>query len=418
MILKQLNEILETKKFSNSVKEMIQDTISEAYDVYSRTNNKKTFFENLVKGLFSVNEFRINTRKQLSKRENVTSHLTDCALGFTTIDRFLVAVVKEQNEKSAIYYEMIHLTQSPTSYQISENYPFSQLLNICLLEGEASYYETDLLDDNQSKKVEILKSPNGEKLALASKDSYPFYSMIYKSLLDIFGEEVMTKWKNIDAADIMPLLKETFEKKFPETPFIVFYQILTKMLVEYFVKVEPSKNSKYQSYIVCEIKKLGVKNLLLKKTNAQYETILSFIKGILQNIEQTNSYLTNEKLMNDSLQQLIKKQKKELEEYQESPEYDIEVGMEWKHEIETVTLDDYKKNLLKELEEYKKELANLVKEKNKLLKDIESQDYFKINAEGYLDDEYRFLFCHNFLSSKLSANALEDFEICTLTKTV
>ena len=240
--------------------------------------------------------------------------------------------------------------------------------------------------------------------------------MIYKSLLDIFGEEVMTKWKNIDAADIMPLLKETFEKKFPETPFIVFYQILTKMLVEYFVKVEPSKNSKYQSYIVCEIKKLGVKNLLLKKTNAQYETILSSIKGILQNIEQTNSYLTNEKLMNDSLQQLIKEQKKELKEYQESPEYDIEVGMEWKHKIETVTLDDYKKNLLKELEEYKKELANLVKEKNKLLKDIESQDYFKINAEGYLDDEYGFLFCHNFLSSKLSANALEDFEICTLTK--
>ncbi len=103
---------------------MIQATISEAYDVYSRPNNKKTFFENLVKGLFSVNEFRINTRKQLSKRENVTSHLTDCALGFTTIDRSLVAVVKEQNEKSTIYHEMIHLTQSPTSYQISENYPF------------------------------------------------------------------------------------------------------------------------------------------------------------------------------------------------------------------------------------------------------------------------------------------------------
>ena len=66
-------------------------------------------------------------------------------------------------------------------------------------------------------------------------------------------------------------------------------------------------------------------------------------------------------------------------------------------------------------DELKKELDRLNQEKNKLLKDIENQEFSKIKAEGYLDDEYGFAFCCNLLY-KFSGNDTENFEIYKLSK--
>ena len=341
--------------------------------------------------------------------------MPDCSLGVTTRDRSLVAVAKEGNEERTIYHEMIHLTQSENSYYFTGNYPFSTLVTLCLREGEASYYDSDLKKDTDGNKIEILSLSNGEELGLESKNSYPFFSMVYESLIDIFGEEIMTKWKNIGPnVDIMPLLKETFEKKFPETPFIVFYQIITKMLVEYFIHKKPTK-PQFKNYISNEIEILGLNNSIYGKIMKKYEIILNSIKEIITNIEQNKSYLKDEKLMKASFERLLEEEQKELNEFKESPEYDSEVGADWQHEIETATLDDYRESLLDELEQLKKELDRLNQEKNKLLKDIENQEFSKIKAEGYLDDEYGFAFCCNLLY-KFSGNDTENFEIYKLSK--
>ena len=324
-------------------------------------------------------------------------------------------MAKEGNEERTIYHEMIHLTQSANSYYFTGNYPFQTLVTLCLIEGEASYYDSDLKKDTDGKKIEILSLSNGEELGLESKNSYPFFSMVYKSLINIFGEEVMAKWKNIGPnVDIMPLLKETFEKKFPETPFIVFYQIITKMLVEYFIHKKSTK-PQFKNYISNEIEILGLNNSIYGKIMKKYEIILNSIQEIIINIEQNKSYLKDEKLMKDSFERLLEEEQKELNEFKESPEYDSEVGANWKHEIETATLDDYRESLLDELEQLKKELDRLNQEKNKLLKDIENQEFSKIKAEGYLDDEYGFAFCCNLLY-KFSSNDTENFEIYKLSK--
>lgn len=415
IILNQLNKMLETKTFSDPVKEKINYVVSKAYDSYSKKEDKKKFFEQLISSLSSANEFRISTRKQLNKRENIASLLSDCSLGVTVMDKSLVAVTKEKNVERTIYHEMIHLTQPENTYHVTGNYPFSTLITFCLREGEASYHDSDLKKDSDGNKIEILSLSNGEELGLESKNSYPFFSMVYESLIDIFGEEIMTKWKNIGPnVDIMPLLKETFEKKFPETPFIVFYQIITKMLVEYFIHKKPTK-PQFKNYISNEIEILGVNNSIYGKIMKKYEIILNSIQEIIINIEQNKSYLKDEKLTKDSFERLLEEEQKELNEFKESPEYDSEVGANWQHEIETATLDDYRESLLDELEQLKKELDRLNQEKNKLLKDIENQEFSKIKAEGYLDDEYGFAFCCNLLY-KFSGNDTENFEIYKLSK--
>ena len=193
IILNQLNKMLETKTFSDPVKEKINYVVSKAYDSYSKKEDKRKFFEQLISSLSSVNEFRISTRKQLNKRENIASILPDCSLGVTVMDKSLVAVAKEGNEERTIYHEMIHLTQSANSYYFTGNYPFQTLVTLCLREGEASYYDSDLKKDTDGNKIEILSLSNGEELGLESKNSYPFFSMVYESLIDIFGEEIMTK---------------------------------------------------------------------------------------------------------------------------------------------------------------------------------------------------------------------------------
>lgn len=81
IILNQLNKMLETKTFSDPVKEKINYVVSKAYDSYSKKEDKRKFFEQLISSLSSVNEFRISTRKQLNKRENIASILSDCSLG-------------------------------------------------------------------------------------------------------------------------------------------------------------------------------------------------------------------------------------------------------------------------------------------------------------------------------------------------
>ena len=415
IILNQLNKMLETKTFSDPVKEKINYVVSKAYDSYSKKEDKRKFFEQLISSLSSVNEFRISARKQLNKRENIASILSDCSLGVTVMDKSLVAVTKEKNVERTIYHEMIHLTQPENTYHVTGNYHFSTLITFCLMEGEASYHDSDLKKDSDGNKIEILSLSNGEELGLESKNSYPFFSMVYESLIDIFGEEIMTKWKNIGPnVDIMPLLKETFEKKFPETPFIVFYQIITKMLVEYFIHKKPTK-PQFKNYISNEIEILGLNNSIYGKIMKKYEIILNSIKEIITNIEQNKSYLKDEKLMKDSFERLLEEEQKELNEFKESPEYDSEVGANWQHEIETATLDDYRESLLDELEQLKKELDRLNQEKNKLLKDIENQEFSKIKAEGYLDDEYGFAFCCNLLY-KFSGNDTENFEIYKLSK--
>lgn len=419
IILNQLNKMLETKTFSDPVKEKINYVVSKAYDSYSKKEDKRKFFEQLISSLSSVNEFRINTRKQLNKRENIASIFDDYTLGVTFRKESLVAVAKEGNEERTIYHEMIHVTQSENSYDLTGNYPFQTLISFCLIEGEASYYDSDLKKDSDRNTIEMLSLLNGEMLKITSKDSYPFYSMFYKSLIGIFGEEVMTKWKNIEPnVDIMPLLKETFEKKFPETPFIVFYQTITKMLVEYFIHKKATK-PQFKNYISNEIEILRTENSIYEKVMKKYEIILNSIQKIITNIEQNKSYLKDEKLMKDSFERSLEEVQKELNEFKESSEYDSEVGADWQHEIETATLDDYRESLLDELEQLKKELDRLNQEKNKLLKFIENQEFTKIKAEGYLDNEYEyeyeFVSCCSLLY-KFSGNDIEDFEICKLSK--
>ena len=131
IILNQLNKMLETKTFSDPVKEKINYVVSKAYDSYSKKEDKRKFFEQLISSLSSVNEFRISARKQLNKRENIASILSDCSLGVTVMDKSLVAVTKEKNVERTIYHEMIHLTQPENTYHVTGNYPFSTLITFC-----------------------------------------------------------------------------------------------------------------------------------------------------------------------------------------------------------------------------------------------------------------------------------------------
>ena len=156
IILNQLNKMLETKTFSDPVKEKINYVVSKAYDSYSKKEDKRKFFEQLISSLSSVNEFRISARKQLNKRENIASILSDCSLGVTVMDKSLVAVTKEKNVERTIYHEMIHLTQPENTYHVTGNYPFSTLITFCLREGEASYHDSDLKKDSDGNKIEIL----------------------------------------------------------------------------------------------------------------------------------------------------------------------------------------------------------------------------------------------------------------------
>lgn len=418
IILDQLNEVLSTKSFSDPVKEKIINTISKAYDSYSKTKKKSQFFEQLIGSLSSVNEFRISTRKQLNKQENIAPHLSNCTLGFVTLDRSLVGIVKEFEEENTIYHEMIHLTQTDTSYYVNEKYPFSKLVSLCFQEGEAAYYDSDLLDPSKGKRQEILSNSEENDLIFSSNSNYPFFSMIYKSFLELFGEDVLEKWKGYKTIDedIIPILKEKFENKFSGTSFINFYYSVTKMIVEYFNKSK-TERPKIKNYIKDEIKELKFENSLFLNNTSTLDKNIQLLKKMIQRVEEIDSCLNDDTILKTTYQNSYLQQQKELEEYRQNPECDSEIADEWQHDIEMFTIADYKTILKKELEDYKNNIGRMVHDKNILVENIKKQqsNYFcRLKYELY-EDKPDFLDCYSFFRI-FCDNQTNDFEIYQLSK--
>ena len=418
IILTKLNKMLETKTFSDPVKEKINCVISKAYDSYSN-GDKKSFFEQLISELSSVDEFRINTRKQLNKRENISPLLSKCTLGFTTIDHSLVVVTKEANEERTIYHEMVHLTQNKNSYYINKKYPFSEMITICLLEGEASYYDIDLKKKDEKSKVEVLKYPEME-FGFGSKQNYPFYSMVYELLLDIFGKDIMKKWKNIGPKDdIMPILEESFEKKSSEFSFHVFYLFLTKLIIEYFNHLEKGELN-FKNYISAEIKKFEFEKIALENKVGEWKQISKNIDDICKKRKQNNDTLQDETLLKVSYKKRVEELKQELKKYEESPEYDREIANDWKHDLEEATIEDYRDYLFEQEEEYKKKIQILKQEEKRLLEiqttEIKTNFFIKLKVEPYIDQKYNFLDYLSFLMTLIQNKELGDYKIVDINK--
>lgn len=412
IILTELNKMLETKTFSDPVKEKINYVVSKAYDSYSKCGDKKSFFEQLTSGLSSVSEFRINTRKQLNKKEYITPFLGKCTLGFAFRNRSLVVVTKEENEERTIYHEMIHLTQSESSYYVNKNYFFSKMITTCLIEGEASYYDVDLKKDDEKENIEILKC-SGEKLGLISNQSYPFYGMFYELLLDIFGKDIMQKWKNIGPNDdIMPILQESFEKKFSQVPFHIFYLLITKLMIEYFNNLN-KEEPLFKNYITSEIERFKQSQMNLE---SEMEDLMKSLKQMLKDMEENNNILQDEKLLKISYEKNLEEAKQELKAYEESSEYDKETANDWKHDIETTTIEDYRDYLLEKTEEYKRKI-----EKEKRLLKVQSEEvktnfFLKLKADSYIDQEYNFLDYYNFLMTLVQSKELKNYRIVNISQ--
>lgn len=392
-ILLETNNMLASRPFSDDVKEKIRNAIVNAYNCYTKTKDKEEHFKDIINSIKEVNTFKVNTRKQLNKIEEISSHLDDCTLGYVSDDRKVVVVVKHNEEERAIYHELIHLTQPENAYYVDEKYPFSKFISKCLLEGEATFYDIDLYDDERLS-YEMVDTFGDVPNFVTSKGNYPFFYLIYRVMIEIFGDDLVEEWRNCKY-DIIPKLKEVFEGKYGRS-FSDFYMCITKMIYQYF------KNNKDYSFLLYDLRHTIYE---IADKNFEFQQNKEKLRDISENFDSFNKELKEYSKLLEDEGELKKSFKQIVESVMKDPGED--------EDLSKLTIENYKKHILSEIKICTEEKARLNIEYEQLGERILEQqtDYYCLMDHNFYDDGSKNSFvCYEAILMVINKN-IEDVKL-------
>lgn len=362
-IIDKLKEILLDKPFSGYVKNQISETIARICILDLNSDELEKYIYDVIEGLKLTRIFEIDCKENLLKSEIISRHLGSNTVGFVTMTKEIVAIVKKGIYEICMSHECAHLSQEYNSYSLPEKYDCSTIFQLAMLEGEACYHESLYMLKYCPTFLHIYNT----KIRLQNHNAiYNKFFELYQDMQNILGKDLLYQWKKNINENFMVNI-EVYMQEHYQCSFAPIYQCWISILYQY-LKLD----SKYKQEIEqTEHNRERNCNQYHDVDDAENncQQILLFREGQLQ---EYISILQSP----DCLKEEYYKKKKEgqigLEEYIKRNGED-DVSKEWEEELNTTTIQDYQRIILNEklqlegdIEGIKNKLANYQKEKDEL----------------------------------------------------
>lgn len=369
-ILLELQEVLKDKDFTNETK----NKIKEVFRMYCTFSSKESICFQIIEGLKKVDMFIVDTRENLVKMPRVKMNLDEHTLGITTCKNDLVAVVKSEQDTVVLFHELAHLTQTKDSYWISSEYPFHQLFQNAMLEGEATYYET-LFAQHMCKDKLMLHGLLYGPISNQTSILYHVLLEFYKDMEFLLGTQLLTKWKQ-DSGNDMMLIASQHVAEVHHLDFKEIYQCWSLLLYHYYSRF----GDEYRQD--CAIRQYAdQKDSHHFLVNDEEEYTL-YMKELIEEmgkcqtrIQEIEKILSTPDNLKEAFQKRIAEEKQEMERYQKKYGND-QTLQEWNEELKQATSEDFKEPLKIELNALKELILNDSKQFQKQMSRLEQCQWY------------------------------------------
>ncbi len=361
-------------------KREIKETLIAAskLDINKEDNGHMLF--SIIDGLKGLDTFKFNTRKQLMKINSIRKNLTSAMAGYVNLSEKIAVIIKDTQSKSNMYHELVHLTQPDKAYYVSEKYGYSGIFSKAMEEGEAVNCE-----------FEYLKASLPETYIQVSNSSllYMVFYEVYQDMKKILGLELLNKWKMNNTEDFIKEANEYTMKHYNIQFYSIYhiwvellYRIILKSSDELFLKLAELDSKSYSEHLSYYTNEYN--NTFSDETDCN-----NFINNCKSHINEIDMKLGSKELLEKSFNEYISISKKDLNDYILENGMD-DYSLEWKREIDSVTIDYYIKILVSQKNDYYKQVDNIKKElllvldKRRELQWVESLSLVKVINDSEL----------------------------------
>lgn len=279
-----LEAILINKTFSTFIKNLLLSMVYKIEVSYKDYAEVKQVSKTSNDVLFDINKTVENYCDFIQLAEPNDGILEkNKVLGLTNLqERSIFSYPTE----SALLYSILSIM--PKYYYIKEQYVFKNIMQQALVDGYIS------------NTMEIIQDFNGWTWENSAKPNTPHVNhLIYQNLIDICGEDFMTKWRNDTTPknDYIKEIKKIIEKI---DPYNEYYTTLEKLLYKLApTEIRISYSPRLNQYIQ-ELAIMDNKQKYISKCKLQ-------IQSLNKEIARINSLFQNPKLLNMDFQKNLKK---------------------------------------------------------------------------------------------------------------
>lgn len=374
-----LEEILDTKYFSSSIKSLLLSMIYKievSYKDYKTVKRKVRDKEDFLEELLNVIKTYCDNIKTVEPDSNQAKML---------IKNKVLALTNER-ERSILTYP----TEMALLYAISDIEPkFFYIQNDFLLKKT---FQNILVEGFNSNNVEILNNFNGWAWDIKQrKDINILSNLIYQNLLIIKGEEFLAEWRNYasNKRNFLFELKDTLKVITGNNDyFLCLSRILYKKTKDK-EKINNVLKEKYKELKKMQDKEKFMHELEIQKEKAikgidKRDKILENEKLLIKEFTKRNTAVEDDKKIQNikTLKYILNKEREELEKTIKEAEY-LEKNSNYikrKNELtETLNLVQNKATVKDEILELQKQFLNFIEKK--ILKITDRDDFIDIIYE-------------------------------------
>lgn len=341
-LFQSLNNVLVIKQCSDSVIKEIKGImfgmcILDNIDSYEL----ESLIKNIIEGLKKLETAELNTREQLCQIPNIKDELEEDMGGYVTLSRKKLVVVKEELYDISLVHELSHFTQDDNSYNLPNNYDYILLVQKAMREGEASYYQALYTKERYPSLI------SGEYYLknIINTTEYNIFLEFYQDMRELLGIDMLNKWKSVSKDEDFMQEIEKYMQEHYQCSIASFYQTWCAILYYYMNK--SSKKYNEELYIATKYHEANIRQF-----EYFYEQIVQslsrypkYLHDTKEEIKQYKAMLESPQKLEQSMNQFIIEQKKELREYIEENGPD-ETSKEWEEEIKTINFETYREAVL------------------------------------------------------------------------
>lgn len=260
---KKIEEVLESKSFSDKAKENVEETLLFIYEHYTEVSyigiSKDDYIHMYLETIQNMNDYSIFSLNNINEDSQIAEIFRDgiaeakenngnldyvdnryvlveagpyypSCKGFSWKRVNFMCTLEEIDASEIIktcYHEMTRLSSGKNPYPLYSSIPFGFSLRKMFLEGDLSVRDS-YLDLKTNYQVEVLKEKN-IVLKICSEYSYPLYGMLYQMMQLLFGTEILEGFRRNDIEEIslFDVLKEKYPNLDIETIFAHLIYILS-----------------------------------------------------------------------------------------------------------------------------------------------------------------------------------------------